>query len=840
MVKAFLSHTSSDKDLVGLVHKKLSKKNAWYDAANIENGESIPEKINEGLRNATHYVLFWSKQASESVWVQVELNAAFVRLLANKCRFIIFTLDDTLLPELLQPYKYDKIDKTNLDAAASKIVEIILSQEGAESKLSEFVNRTKEIGQIEELARSGYKFIILNGILGIGKSSLAEKALQWLYPNIASKRMIIDFSSIPGVAELIIELSRKAKVSAPYENNDSESQKNNIRFLLETISSTKTLLILKDIKKWLNDDGTLNTDLRFFIDIIISTDMFEGITIATSSRYVELPIEYCETSYQITVKGMSDVHIASIIQNNLLSTFEEYDDKKTYEFATKLYGYPLGAKLGAYYISNNGYEYYLKQPQKIQSLKVSLAKQLVQYANISEACENYLKIVSLAQSKLRNEEYADAFPALKSQIAILSDEAFFAGILKFDDDGCYKLEPIVEDYYYDLAFNANNRKELCISLEKYLLNALKDASGDKYFRLIPVAIHILVLTGNISEAQKLQAELTATMIETMWDQYNHAEYEDALATANSLLSANSEDTESLYVKALCLTRFDRYTEAETLLNNLLDNDTSNESRYYYALGRIQKRQGKYEKAIELFKIATLKKSRYLSPWREIAECYIYVNQLSNAQNAIEKAKHIDDSNIFVTLLEALLFQKVGNAEKSVEILSDPSLFGQNNAQVLFRKGRAYDQLGNTVKACECYNDALKQNSKMYDAKLCLLSHQILDDPNIAASSIEELKPNLYGKRKAILTNIEARLVGYVNHHEMEAIELLESVKPIFRDTQWYAVKIQLLEKIIEKNLSVGRELLAQESQKELTSLHADFENKFGKSIVSESDLLPDA
>ena len=43
-MRAFLSHTSSDKDLVSLVHKRLEAKNAWYDAVNIENGESIPEK----------------------------------------------------------------------------------------------------------------------------------------------------------------------------------------------------------------------------------------------------------------------------------------------------------------------------------------------------------------------------------------------------------------------------------------------------------------------------------------------------------------------------------------------------------------------------------------------------------------------------------------------------------------------------------------------------------------------------------------------------------------------------------------------------------------------------
>ena len=59
--------------------------------------------------------------------------------------------------------------------------------------------------------RYGYKLIILQGILGIGKSSLAEKAFTWLYPNKAMSRIIIDFNLIPGIAELAIEMSNKTK-----------------------------------------------------------------------------------------------------------------------------------------------------------------------------------------------------------------------------------------------------------------------------------------------------------------------------------------------------------------------------------------------------------------------------------------------------------------------------------------------------------------------------------------------------------------------------------------------------------------------------------------------------
>lgn len=836
-MKAFLSHTSADKDLVSLVHAKLEKNNAWYDATDIENGENIPDKINEGLRHATHYVLFWSKKASESRWVHAELNTAFVRMMANKCKFMIFMLDDSQLPELLQPYKYEYIDKKDLETAALIITEKIMAQEGAITKLSEFVNRTKELGDIEEAVRAGYKLIILNGILGIGKSVLAEKAVGWLYPNRAMTCIIIDFNKIPGIAELTMELSYQTKKKLINRNLSVKEQQNNIKYFLEYISACNSVLILKDVKGWLNEDGSVNQNLLFILDLVIKTPMFSYITIMTTTRYVDIPSEYYQYTTQMSIRGMDDNHISHIIKNNLPMSFE-VDENKNLDFANRLYGYPLGAKLGAYRIANHGYDYYLQQPRKIHELKVSLAKSLISYADISNECLEYLKVVALCKSRLRNDEYIMAFSMFSENITKLSDEAFFAGILKYGEDGCYKLELLVEDYFYDLAFNDVKCKEYCICLEKFLLDRIKNENDD-YMRLVPIAVHILTLNGNIDQARKIRTELTSTIASSMWDLYNHQDYDKAKKVSEQLLNIDEENIEAKYIKALCLTRFDEYGEAEGILETLMDIDKENISRYYYALGRIQKKQGFYSKAIELFQIAINKKRRYLSPYRELAECYILMDNIADAKVAIAKAKEIDESNIFIILLEARLLQKENRADEAIELLENQSILETKSDQVFFRKGRAFDQLGQIREAKECYIKALKNNPKAYDAKLCLLSHQIIDEPQVAEKDIKELKEELRGKRKFILINIQARFVGYQNHDEDKAIELLDNVPHKFRDRQWYAVRMQLLENLYEKHKGAQRELLAEAYKKELEDLSDTIERKYGNRVLEEADLLPD-
>lgn len=846
-MRVFLSHSSMDKKLVKKVYYNLTGKIVWIDEIDIENGDSIPEKIGDGIRSATHFVLFWSIEASRSRWVNAEINMAYVQMIASECKFMIFNIDGTELPTYLQSYKYEMVEKGDLDAVAKNIADKILAQKGAATSLSQFVNRTMELGEIENAIREKYRLIILYGILGIGKSSLANRAIDWLYnQNKGMIKRVLDFRHIPGVPELAIKLSEITKQRLKNDNKTTAEQETNIRYFFEYISASNILIILKDVKGWLEDDGKPNSGLMFLMRIILETDMFNYVPLITSSRYIALPIDFESETKQIKIKGMETNHVNEIIKNNLPSGFE-MDEKKSFAFAERLYGYPLGAKLAANRIMNHGYDYYLEQEQKINDLRVSLAKEMISYADLTYECLKYIKIVAISKSSLRNEEYMKIFPELGNSISKIADEAFFAGILKFDD-GCYKLEPVVEDYFYNLAFNTAERKDFTERLEKFLMEEISASKRESntYMRLIPLTVYILTLNNKYAQAKEIRAELVATISKTMWDLYNHREYDDAYKTADGLLESDEDNKEALYIKALCLTRFDEYEKAISILEDLLNDKekygAKDEAKYYYALGRVKKRQGHYEDAIEYFQLATRKNNNYLSPYRELGDCFIHVNKIKEAENAINQGKRIDSSNMFLILLEARLLQKMNNPEEAITLLSRQSILNQDPAQIFFRKGRAYDQIGDKSQAEDCYNKALKYDSRSYDAALCLLNLRMGDcDPEKIKNEIYKLKSILKGKRLHILTNIEARFLGYYSEENNEALVLLDGVPARFRDKQWYAVRMQILERLISINKKAGRDLLTREYEDELVKLKAEIPEKFGdKEINFSVDLIPDA
>lgn len=83
---AFLSHASEDKKIIAdkLVKKLIGQGlKIWYDDFCIKPGDSIREKIDEGLLKSRHGLLLLSKNFFKKDWCKKELNALFLKNIDN-------------------------------------------------------------------------------------------------------------------------------------------------------------------------------------------------------------------------------------------------------------------------------------------------------------------------------------------------------------------------------------------------------------------------------------------------------------------------------------------------------------------------------------------------------------------------------------------------------------------------------------------------------------------------------------------------------------------------------------------------------------------------------------
>lgn len=153
----FLSHANEDRKLVELVFSRLTAEKAWYDAVEIANGDNIVKKISEGIQRASSFVVFWSKSAKESGWVEAEMGAGFINSLHGYSSFFIFQLDNTELPLIYRQFRAEKIDLSDIENAVNIITKSILENNGNSVRAPGLLDRYDEIKEIESAWLSGKK-----------------------------------------------------------------------------------------------------------------------------------------------------------------------------------------------------------------------------------------------------------------------------------------------------------------------------------------------------------------------------------------------------------------------------------------------------------------------------------------------------------------------------------------------------------------------------------------------------------------------------------------------------------------------------------------------------------
>ena len=112
---AFLSHSSADKAFIRQLAGDLSANgiSVWLDEQRIRVGDSIPEKIAQGLAESDYFLIAMSQKSIESAWVQKELNNALMNEVKRRNVHILpLRLDETAMPPIIADKKYADFSKS--------------------------------------------------------------------------------------------------------------------------------------------------------------------------------------------------------------------------------------------------------------------------------------------------------------------------------------------------------------------------------------------------------------------------------------------------------------------------------------------------------------------------------------------------------------------------------------------------------------------------------------------------------------------------------------------------------------------------------------------------------
>jgi hypothetical protein len=86
----FLSHANADRAVAQRLAESLMARGveAFFDKWSIADGQSIRQRLEEGIESCTHFVVLLTPTSIQREWVKVEIDAAFTRAVEGHCKFI--------------------------------------------------------------------------------------------------------------------------------------------------------------------------------------------------------------------------------------------------------------------------------------------------------------------------------------------------------------------------------------------------------------------------------------------------------------------------------------------------------------------------------------------------------------------------------------------------------------------------------------------------------------------------------------------------------------------------------------------------------------------------------
>ena len=760
-MKAFLSHSSADKDVVLRVYDALKPQTVWLDRAEIEWGQDFIDKIEEGIKTASDFVLFWSAPAAKSNWVSFELNMALIQMLKERAiRLRVVRLDQTTLPLRLQPFHCLSVSES-ADPAA-QIVSALQAALGEPTQgvRHRFLNRNKEFEQLEVLMNdSETKVIILHGFRGIGKTALANEAFRRFFDSASVVEIAVHLGM--GPAELALRLSHEMDQTVPGHMSTLQALAR-IEHSLKTIIERGQFIIFRDTQHWLDGDGEFEEPLPTVIrQACTLSQTSHNPVFLTTTRRLRISSEISNHVSMVRVNGLDHDHMASLI-SLWFGLFEgmTLEPAEASKVAPALHGHPVAAKPGASLIAQYGADYLLQYPAELIELRLDLAKTLLRELKLGESALSLMEALSMIGTPVPSKLLATALDAGDDEFQDAVMDTTRAGIVDTAGPGNLMVHPLVADYFWRSHLHHEDYKKKSAKVAAAVYDHFSNLPTDSaaFISLLPVVVRLHAQSGDLAKAREIRRDLIGELSQSAITHYHRRQYDLAESFIRQILEDDPDNWRMRLYLARIHIRMRRWKDADTLIDTLLA-----ERPQHFGVEQIRawrlRRAECYEKALDAYVSLISQRSDNVTSLREAAYCLYRLSRTAEALDFLKKAKQIESDNAYVLDLEARIYEEMGDYDQAlvaarVAVLRDPASWSLHH-----RLARILNALERLPEALSEAHEAVRRDPEQFTALNSLVS-LLLDagqqeDVHTHLDRLEQLAADEHERQ--IVDHIKARV-----------------------------------------------------------------------------------
>jgi hypothetical protein len=750
MAKAFLSHSSKDKELVEKIAIQLGKNNCHYDRFTFEAGNITLDEIFKGLDDTDVFVLFISNDALDSEWVDKEIRQAKILNSDNRIdRIFPIIIDkrinhnDSRIPDWIRkPYNLKVFD--NQVIILKKIRQLLRESNFKQyAHLREindlFVGRNDIMQEFERklvnIDNSKPTCIIASSFFeGMGRRTFLRNGLiktriidKWYEPvpiSISAKESIEDFLYKLNFVEATPEVFKK-----DFATEELQSKIELGRKYIKKFADTNEILFIIDEGSIVLPNHNL---VDWFKEIITAPELQNQVCICLISKFKPyLPhIKKLGNVLNFQVDELSKADTQTFFIQYLGIIKQQLKPEDTRYFLDYLKGIPGQIIYAANLIKSMGvidakaFVYDIEEFDELRALSIL---EYLKGDNLSIQMLIALSKFEIISYDLVYKIFGESEEVYKSIQKLFNLTLFFSVSSTHD---YIKLNTSISDYI--------NRSKL--ELDKDVSEKIKEIAKDAIKKPLELdensdySEFLFTLENLIRENKSIPSKflIPSFILKSVIKEYNDRHYKTVIQLSTKLLENESKfdyqivrETRIWLCLAYCRKQDDRFFEVIKHFNN---QDNESQIDYHFLLGFYYRNGDRMNDAENHFLEVLKIDENHSRTKRELVNVYLRKGEYMKALNwAKDNYNRFKTNILHIQAYFTCLIKKTDKTdfdlEKISELLENASKSLDKKANDVIREMQAeYDFYitGDATKAMTTLKESLKMNPNNYFAFRALL------------------------------------------------------------------------------------------------------------------------